>query len=92
LKGSITYNVPAFLEHLTGGITHVEVTGSTVGECLEYFVKEFPETKELLFDESGRLLGHIEIFVNGLSAFPEESARPVHDGDTVSMVYLITGG
>jgi molybdopterin converting factor small subunit len=90
--GSITFNVPAFLEHLTGGLTQAEVTGKTVGQCLDHFVKQFPSTRELLFDKSGNLLGHIEILVNGVSTFPEEFDRPVHDGDAISMVYLIVGG
>jgi len=80
------------LEHLTGGVTQVEVTGSTVGQCLDHFVKQFPRTKQLLFDKSGNLLGHIEILVNGVSTFPEEIDRSVHDGDTISMIYLIVGG
>jgi molybdopterin converting factor small subunit len=91
LNGSITFNVPAFLEQFTGGVAQVEVSGNTVGECLDDFVKQFPRTGHLLFDKSGSLLGHIEIYVNGVSAFPEEFARPVYEGDTISMLYLIVG-
>jgi molybdopterin converting factor small subunit len=89
---SITFDVPAFLEHLTGGVTQAEVTGRTVGECLDDFVKDFPGAGQLLFDKKGSLLGHIEILVNGKSMFPKEFTRPVQDGDTISMVYLIVGG
>ncbi len=86
------FEVPAFLEHLTGGVEKVEVTGGTVGQCLDDFVSRFPGARHLLLDKSGRLLGHIEIMVNGQSTFPEERARPVRGGDTISMVYLLVGG
>ncbi|MEO0249822.1 MAG: MoaD/ThiS family protein [candidate division WOR-3 bacterium] len=84
--------VPAFLKHLTNGLTEIEVRATTVGECLDAIVTQFPLAKPLLFDERGRLHGYIEISVNGISAFPEELSRPVREGDTISMVYLIAGG
>ena len=90
--GSIAFDVPAFLDHVTGGLRQVEVTGSAVGECLGHLIDRFPGAGPLVFDESGSLLGHIEIYVNGVSTFPEELTRSVHDGDTISMVYLIVGG
>ncbi len=87
-----TIEVPGFLKHVAGDVTHLEVTGSVLSECLEQLVNRFPGTNSLLFDESGRLHRHIDIYVNGASTFPQELARPVHDGDTISLVYLITGG
>jgi len=86
------FHVPPFLKHLTNGVTEVEVAGATLGECLDAFVKRFPLAETLLFDERGRLHGYIEISVNGISAFPEELTRPVREGDTISMMYLMAGG
>jgi len=43
----------------------------------------------LLFDERAGCTGYIEISVNGISAFPEELTRPVQEGDTISMMYLM---
>jgi molybdopterin converting factor small subunit len=88
----IAFEVPPFLQHLTNGVKVTEVSGNTVGECLDDFVKQFPGTKKLLFDKDGKLFGHIDTFVNGVSTFPEELAQPVNDGDTISMLYLIDGG
>jgi hypothetical protein len=90
--GRITFDVPAFLEQFTGGTTNIEVTGSVVSECLDHFINRFPGAGPLLLDKSGRLLGHIELYVNGVSAFPEELTRLVRDGDRISMLYLIVGG
>jgi len=88
----IKLEIPAFLEHLTNGGQMENVEGRTVGECLAHFVRRWPQAEKLLFDERGSLLGHIEIYVNGVSAFPDELAKEVKEGDTISMVYLIVGG
>ncbi|MFC1867071.1 ThiS family protein [Thermodesulfobacteriota bacterium] len=84
--------IPLFLSHHTDGVNIAGVTGDTVGECLDDFVKQFPLTKKLLFDKESKLFGHIEIFVNDISTFPEELNKPVNDGDTISMLYLMVGG
>jgi molybdopterin converting factor small subunit len=88
----VRIEVPPFLLHLTKGLKVAEVNGNTVGECLHELVKQFPGTEKLLFDRDGKLIGHIDLFLNGVSTFPEELAKPVSDGDTISMLYLIIGG
>jgi molybdopterin converting factor small subunit len=90
--GNITFEVPPFLQHLTNGIKIAKVSGNTVSECLDDFVKQFLGTTKLLFNQDGKLFGHIDIFVNGVSTFPAELAKLVNDGDTISMLYLVDGG
>ena len=89
---SVRIEIPAFLEDLTCGIKVVSVEGKTVGECLNSLVDRFAGTKELLFDKDDRLLGYIDVYINGASVFPEELSKPVHEGDTISMLYLVVGG
>jgi len=84
--------IPPFLLHLTHGMRAAEVDGATVGECLHHLVMQFPGAADLLFDKIGKLHGHIDLFLNGVSTFPEELAKPVSDGDRISMLYLIDGG
>ncbi len=86
------FEIPPFLEHLTGGATIQQVEGRTVGECLTDFVRKFPRAKKLLFNDQEKLLGHIEIYVNGMSTFPEELEKTVKESDRISMLYLIVGG
>jgi len=74
------------------GITTDDIISSIETAILAAYHKEFPGTEQLLFDKSGKLLGHIDLFLNGATAFPEELAKPVSDGDTISMLYLIIGG
>ena len=70
----------------------VEVSGSTVGECINHLVKQFPSIKKQLFTETGSLFENIIISVNGESAFPEQLAKPVKDGDELNIVFIIGGG
>jgi len=47
---------------------------------------------EKIFDKHGKLLKHVEIFINGKSAYPRELAAPVNDGDELSILMLLSGG
>ena len=88
----VQIEIPPFLLQVTNGVKIAKVSGNTVGECLNNFVKQFPLAKKLLFNKDSKLFGHIEIFVNGVSTFPEELNKPVNDGDTIFMLYLMIGG
>ena len=70
----------------------VEVSGSTVGECLNHLVKQFPGMKKQLFTNNGNLFENIIISINGESAYPEQLAKPVKDGDELNIVFIISGG
>ena len=88
----ITVNIHQAMRLLTNGQATVEVRGSTVGECLDDLVKQFPGIETKVFDKKGRLLNYIDIYVNAESTYPEELARPVKDGDRLSITLLIAGG
>ena len=88
----VQIEVPKFLRHLITGVETADVSGNTVGECLRHFVDQHPSSGKLLFDKNNRLFGHIEIYVNGLSTWPEELDTPVNDGDSISMRFLMAGG
>ena len=70
----------------------VEVSGNTVGECLNQLVTQFPGMKKQLFTKSGNLFDNIIISVNGISAYPEQLAKSVKDGDELKIVFMISGG
>jgi len=70
----------------------VEVSGNTVGQCLNHLVAQFPAIKGEIFDESGEVSANIHVFVNKESAFPEELAKPVKDGDVIDLIPVIAGG
>ena len=89
---AITVKIPVHLQHFTNNLDTAEVNGNTVGQCLDHLVKQFPDIEEALFDENGNLLEYVDIYINGESAYPEELAKPVKDGDELSIILIIGGG
>jgi molybdopterin converting factor small subunit len=89
---SIEVKVSPLFYPYTNNQPSTAVNGSTVGECLDYLVRQFPKLKRALFDRHGRLHHHLNIYVNQASAYPEELARPVKDGDKLHIVMTISGG
>jgi len=89
---SVEIDIPPLLRHLADGATTARVNGSTVGDCLNDFVRQYPKTKRLLFGKDGKLVRYAEVYVNKVTTYPEELATPVNDGDEISIVYVISGG
>ena len=82
------------LKALVNNQDSVEVQGKTVGECLNNLVARFPDIQTRIFDNQMNLLHFIVIFLNGESTFhePDPLAKPVRDGDDLSIALLIAGG
>ncbi len=76
----------------TNGSEFVEVEGNTIGGCLDHLIMKYPDMREVLFDKKGKLRNVIEIYVNMRSAYPDELAKIVSDGDEIHIIYLLTGG
>jgi molybdopterin converting factor small subunit len=70
----------------------VEVEGRTVGDCLKQLVQRYPGMKEGLFDKKGKLLNVVEVYVNNESAYPEELAKSVKEGDEIHLILMLSGG
>ncbi|NVL92944.1 MAG: MoaD/ThiS family protein [Desulfobacterales bacterium] len=89
---SLKVNIHQNLRHLTNDLARVEVSGRTVGECLNDLVKQFPILRRYIFDKNNRLLNYVDIYVNLESSYPEELAKPVNDGDELDLTLIIAGG
>ena len=89
---SIKIDVALLAKRYTKGQHIIDVSGSTVGQCLDDLIKQFPGIKRGLFDGNGKLSSSIDIYVNGESAYPETLAKPVKDGDKLHIIFLIGGG
>ena len=70
----------------------VEVTGRTVGECLQNLVRSYPQMAAALFDGSEKLHRTIEVYLNMQSTYPEELAKPTKSGDVIHITLLLAGG
>jgi molybdopterin converting factor small subunit len=76
----------------TGGKESVDVEGKTVGECLKDLIRQYPPLGKEVFGKNGKLSGIVEVYLNGATAYPDELAKPVKDGDTIQLVYFLAGG
>ena len=90
--GIVKINIPSYMQPFTNGMEVVEVSGSTVGKCLNHLVKQFPGIKGQLFSKDGDLFENVIISVNGESAYPEQLAKPVKEGDELNILLIIGGG
>jgi molybdopterin synthase sulfur carrier subunit len=89
---SVRVKLPPALQELSGGVEAVEVTGRTVGECLEELEAQFPGIKESLFDRRGRLLRVFGIYLNSDGLHPIELDTPVQGGDEIVILNFLMGG
>ena len=89
---SIDVDMSSFFSAYTNNQQLVQVKGSTVGECLDDLVKQFPALKPVLLDKKGKLYRAYDIFINGESVYPNVQTAPVKDGDKLNIVWIIQGG
>jgi molybdopterin converting factor small subunit len=68
------------------------VEGSTVGECIEDFLRQYSDMRQILLNKDGKLRHNYDIYINGKSAYPLEMSKPVNDGDKLNLIMLIQGG
>jgi molybdopterin converting factor small subunit len=89
---ALKVNLHVTLRQYTGGRESIEVEGRTVGECLKSVTDQFPEIETSIFDKKGALSHVVEIYLNHQSAYPNELARPVKDGDEIHVTMMLAGG
>jgi molybdopterin synthase sulfur carrier subunit len=89
---SVKIKLPHSLAKLADGQAVVEVSGNSVGQCLEQLARRFPGLKKRLFEKDGSLSRILEIYVNGESTYPDDLATPVKDGDEIDSLVRISGG
>jgi molybdopterin converting factor small subunit len=89
---SITINIHKTHREYTDGKENLEVSGETIGDCIENLIERYPEMKNAVFDTKGKLLNQIEIYLNMESAYPNELKKTVKDGDEIHIVVMLAGG
>jgi molybdopterin converting factor small subunit len=89
---AVKVNLHLTLRQFTNGQEMIEVEGKTVGECLKNVAKKYPAIESAIFGKNGRLSNVVEIYVNLQSAYPNELARPVKDGDEIHVTMMLAGG
>jgi len=87
-------NLHVHTTHLqfTGNREVIALEGETVGDCLNQLVCQYPGMEKALFAKKDKLLNTVEVYVNNASAYPEELAKPVGNGDIIHIFVMLSGG
>lgn len=89
---TVKINMPVFLQPFTSNTETIEVEGKTVGECLGALLSKYPEVRDMLVDQGGKLHSYVGVYINGKDAFPGELDKRVEDGDEIHVLYALAGG
>lgn len=90
---SIPVRIPSPLRPFAGGHKVVEVEGATVAEALAALAQSHAELDARLRDESGRLRGHVRVYLNDEDVrFLENEHTRLQAGDTLAIIPAIAGG
>jgi len=76
----------------TNGLDVVAAEGKTVGECLNHLVRQYPGMEKALFAKKDKLHNFVEVFLNNTTAYPNELAKPIKDGDEIALLVMLAGG
>jgi molybdopterin converting factor small subunit len=88
----VKVNVRYFLPHLTNDQEEVEVTGSTVGQCLDQLVSRYPKMKKWVFKEDGSLTDLIIVQTDAEISDSKGLSSPVQNGEKIYLIMMLTGG
>ena len=89
---AVSLNIHKTHRQFTNGLEVVPTEGKTVGECLADLIRQYPGMEKALFAKKDKLLNNIEVYLNHATAYPNELAKPVKDGDQIHLIVMLTGG
>ena len=85
--------IPTALRQFTGQQDSVEVTAGTVAEALNQLVAQFPNIKQNLFTDAGKLRSFVNVYVNDEDIrYLDKDATELEGTETISIVPSIAGG
>jgi molybdopterin converting factor small subunit len=87
-----TVIIPPPYQGPTRGVGRVEITATTVRECLDALEGRYPGFRAQVVDGSGAVHRFVKLFVNRELAGPGGLERPLAAGDELEIVAAIAGG
>ncbi|MFH1639617.1 MAG: MoaD/ThiS family protein [Chloroflexota bacterium] len=69
----------------------MEVSGSTVGDCLEKLMLQEPEFEQKAFEEAGKPKSTTSITINRVPVLARPLQKAVKDGDEIEITYTPPG-
>jgi molybdopterin synthase sulfur carrier subunit len=89
----VPVKIPSPLRPFAGGQSVLQVEAASIADLLAALAASHKDLATRLTDESGKLRGHVRIYVNDEDVrFLEEEKTPLKPGDTVAIVPAIAGG
>lgn len=87
-------HIPTPLRVYTGGAETVAIPGATVAEVFDQLTSQFPELKQQLFTNEGKLRSFVNVYVNDedIRYLPNKEASPVTSTDELTIIPSIAGG
>jgi sulfur-carrier protein len=87
-------HIPTPLRVYTGGAETVTIPGDTITEVFSALTTQFPDLKQQLFNNEGKLRSFVNVYFNDedLRYLPEKEATPVSDSDELTIIPSIAGG
>ncbi|MEI8023004.1 MAG: MoaD/ThiS family protein [Actinomycetota bacterium] len=90
---SVTVRIPTTLRPLSGGVSTVQVEGSTLGEILKALNAAHPGFSDRLLDSEGNLHKFVNIFVADDDVrYMQGLDTKIATGQTVSIIPAVAGG
>ena len=90
---TVTVRIPTTLRPLSGGVSTVQVEGSTLAEVLANLNAAHPGFSERLLDSEGNLHKFVNIFVADDDVrYMQGLATAVTSGQTISIIPAVAGG
>jgi adenylyltransferase/sulfurtransferase len=90
----MTIYIPTPLRPYAGGKDAVDMKATTVSGALQELTQTFPDLRQHLFNEEGKLRAFVNVYLNDedVRYLPGRGATAVQSTDTLSIIPSIAGG
>ncbi|MBN9614785.1 MAG: molybdopterin synthase sulfur carrier subunit [Acidobacteriales bacterium 59-55] len=87
-------HIPTPLRTYTGGLETVSVDGATVNAVFQQLTASYPELKQHLFTNEGKLRSFVNVYLNDddIRYLDGKEATTVKDSDELTIIPSIAGG
>ena len=90
---NVQVRLPGLLAQIVGGTKLTEVEAETIRGAINELLVGYPVLKVHLFDESGEIRPHVNLFHNETNTrWLPSLDLPVRDGDTLTVMQAVSGG
>jgi hypothetical protein len=82
--------LPPSLQPLVDNIRQIDISGQTIGECLENAVSRYHSLENAIFDKEHRVQKGLSLYLQAETV--NDLNRPVKDGDKLYIINILVGG